>query len=126
MADSKPTLQQHQPPSRYTPTDLDPAGHLPSTDATSLPHQLVILGIPQEGLRTRVETQINISFALLQPRTWSASHINPADLVTAEGDLSQVAHQHFQLAKTWSYLKLPAFAAIKRNHKKHVKDGQFE
>lgn len=89
----------------------------------SAKQHLVVLGIPQEGTRTRVETQINVTFALLQTKP-NAEGVHPKDLLTAEGDLSEAARQRCRLVTSWNYLKLPAFAAIKRKHKKYIKTGQ--
>jgi hypothetical protein len=84
------------------------------------PPRLLILGIPDEGTRTRVETQIRITLMLVQPLT----HDN-VRLTTPSGQLLPSIRDHAVKLAQWKYLKLPGYTAIKRKHKKYQKSGGF-
>jgi hypothetical protein len=81
---------------------------------------LLILGIPDEGTRTRVETQIRITLMLLRPLT----HDN-VRLTTPAGQLLPSVRDHAVKLAQWKHLKLPSYTAIKRKQKKYQKTGSW-
>ncbi|KAL7005470.1 SPT3 Dosage dependent suppressor of Ty-induced promoter mutations-like protein [Cystobasidiomycetes sp. EMM_F5] len=91
--------------------------------------QLVVLGLPDEGARSRVETQVKIGLTLLRSRFIPSAH--PAASAPAahapramsfrdpRGALTAEADAHFEKVGSWRYLCLPTVSSVKRNAKKH-------
>ncbi|GAA5872710.1 hypothetical protein JCM8547_006321 [Rhodosporidiobolus lusitaniae] len=86
--------------------------------------QLLVLGVPTVGAKSRVETQIKISLALVRPLTSptsSSSSSSPSSSSSAEasayvqedGGLDPRAGKEFERVGSWRYLRLPRFLALK-------------
>ena len=97
--------------------------------------QLVVLGLPDEGSRSRVETQVKVGLTLLRPRSKSsnANHmtepgIGHEDSVPyamaykdSKGALTLEADRYFEKVGSWKYLSLPTVSSVKRKAKKHYR-----
>jgi len=100
---------------------------LRAPDGSSL-CQLLVLGLPDEGARSRVETQVKIGLILLRPKA-QAQLANQAPVPTAmnykdpKGALTAEANQYFDKVGNWRYIALPAVSSVKRRARKHYKEG---
>lgn len=101
------------------------------------PCQLVVLGLPEEGARSRVETQVKIGLALLRARQGtgytSTREESPDSLPPGmpraaaykdeKGAMMPEAAEVFEKVGAWKYICLPAVSSVKRKAKKHYKSG---
>ncbi|CAH7684813.1 hypothetical protein BY996DRAFT_4574632 [Phakopsora pachyrhizi] len=77
--------------------------------------KLFLIGLPAEGAKTRVETQIKLTIALV---------VGQGGSVDREGNLvTDVARSNLARIGNWSYIKLPVYSAIKWKSKKLIKTG---
>lgn len=83
--------------------------------------QLVILGLPDEGARSRVETQVKVGISLVRPKTRLPNVPSILNYRNAKGGLTPEADQYFERVGTWRYLSLPTVSAVKRKAKKHYR-----
>ena len=82
--------------------------------------ELVVLGVPTVGAKSRVETQIKISLALVRPRAGGggggggggAARVSD-DMVMVDGGLDARAADDLERLGTWSHLRLPKNLALK-------------
>jgi hypothetical protein len=94
--------------------------------------ELLVLGIPIAGAKSRVETQIKISLVLV--RTKIGVVVDPvprrgADLpgqrfITLDGGLEQAAGNDYERVGAWTHLRLPGILALKKKGKKQAKPGE--
>ncbi|GAA5907572.1 hypothetical protein JCM8208_000004 [Rhodotorula glutinis] len=79
--------------------------------------ELVVLGVPTLGAKSRVETQIKISLALVRPREGGSGGAGGArisdDMVMVDGGLDARAADDLERLGTWSHLRLPRNLALK-------------
>lgn len=112
------TLTKSMPSAAEVPTEVESAvprlSRLDLSRAYPDDLRLLLVGLQAEGAKTRVETQIKLTLVLL---TGQGASIDPnGNLSTANGNnLSRIGN--------WSYIKLPAYSAIKRKSKKLIKTG---
>lgn len=104
----------------------EPAHSSAATAALADGCQLLILGLPDEGARSRVETQVKIGLALLHPRyVPAASSVMPRpraiNFKDDKGAITPEADQYFERVGSWKYLSLPAVSSVKRHAKKHAR-----
>jgi hypothetical protein len=88
--------------------------------------QLLVLGLPDEGARSRVETQVKIGLILLRPKARSANQAaSPAAMnyKDSKGALTPEANSHFDKVGNWRYIALPAVSSVKRRARKHFKEN---
>ena len=86
--------------------------------------QLLVLGIPTVGAKSRVETQIKISVVLVRP---TADHgIDASDLITLDGGLEAQAGKDFERVGSWTHIKIPQTLAMRKKKvpKKLLRSGQ--
>lgn len=103
--------------------DIVRDNELVAPDGTSL-CQLLVLGLPDEGARSRVETQVKIGLLLLRPKLKASSRdtsLNAMNFKDPKGALLPGANEHFDKVGNWKYLALPAVSSVKRRAKKHFK-----
>jgi len=78
--------------------------------------ELVVLGVPTVGAKSRVETQIKISLALVRPRAGGvgggAARVSD-DMVMVDGGLDARAADDLERLGSWSHLRLPKNLALK-------------
>lgn len=94
--------------------------------------ELLVLGIPIAGAKSRVETQIKISLVLVRtrkgvvadPAISSASDLPGQRFITLDGGLEQSAGNHYERVGAWTHLRLPSILALKKKGKKQAKPGQ--
>lgn len=82
--------------------------------------QLLVLGLPDEGARSRVETQVKVGLILLRPKP-KATGQTALNYKDAKGALLQSANDNFDKVGLWKYLALPAVSSVKRRARKHFK-----
>ena len=104
----------------------EPAHSPAATAALADGCQLLILGLPDEGARSRVETQVKIGLALLHPRyVPAAASVMPRpraiNFKDEKGAITSEADEHFERVGCWKYLSLPAVSSVKRHAKKHAR-----
>lgn len=85
--------------------------------------ELLVLGVPTVGAKSRVETQIKISLALVRPRADArgASDIvvdGKAGYLLPDGGLDDRVAGDLERLETWSHLRLPMNLALKSKEKK--------
>lgn len=85
--------------------------------------ELLVLGIPTIGAKSRVETQIKISLALVRPqhaikREDGIDVDGKAGYVLLDGGLDTSAAKDLERIETWSHLRLPKHLALKSKEKK--------
>ncbi|GAA5825371.1 hypothetical protein JCM11251_006955 [Rhodosporidiobolus azoricus] len=103
-----------------------PSSSSSSTPSSGVPpFQLLVMGVPTVGAKSRVETQIKISLSLVRPRPQaqpsSSSPSPPPPLSTAQaesyltpdGGLSPLAATDLERLGSWTHLRLPRFLALK-------------
>lgn len=84
--------------------------------------RMLVLGVPLNGAKSRVETQIKISLALV--RSLNGEEFEDEDVMTPDGGLDTTAGQGMERIGTWSHVKLPQFLALKKKKaKKAPKPG---
>ena len=110
------TLYHSAAPSPVASTSHDSRS---SSQDTGNP-QLLLFGIPPEGTRTRVETQIKVTLMLLRP---AADGNQTLPLVDEDGVAVAGSLRRAERVGDYKWLRLPAFAAIKRKNKKHYRTG---
>lgn len=91
--------------------------------------QLLVLGVPVVGAKSRVETQIKISLVLVGQKAGKVKaedeEQSVEDLMTSDGGLQEGAGDQLNRIGTWSHVRLPKFLALKKKNKKQVKPGAF-
>lgn len=98
--------------------------------------QLVVLGLPDEGARSRVETQVKISLVLVRPKKTAPGKSAPAPTAAAQGKTPHAMNfkdakgaftpevdEHFEKVGNWKYISLPTVSSVKRKAKKHYRTG---
>lgn len=89
--------------------------------------QMLVLGVPACGAKSRVETQIKISLVLVQPkqapggRQVKTENADVSSLVTFDGGLASQAGEQLERIGSWSHVRLPHYLALKRKTKKQTK-----
>lgn len=83
--------------------------------------QLLILGLPDEGARSRVETQVKVGLILLRPKAKAQATQTALNYKDSKGALLPGANDHFDKVGNWKYLALPAVSSVKRRARKHFK-----
>jgi hypothetical protein len=81
--------------------------------------ELLALGLPSSGARTRVETQLKVSLVLVQV----GAGVDKSSLVTSSGDLADDVGQRAARVGVWPWLKLPKWSALKRHARRHYRQG---
>lgn len=103
---------------RRLPSCLSSSSSSPPFELDNQKISLLILGLPDQGAKTRVETQIKLTLVLV---------VGQPPPRAPDGNLLLDAQnaQDQQLARisNWSHVKLPAYSAIKRKSKKLLKTG---
>lgn len=92
--------------------------------------QLLVLGVPTVGAKSRVETQIKISLVLVGMKAGGEGKAKKEKLdaerfMTHDGGLEGRAGDEYERIGSWSHVKLPKFLALKKKTKKQVKPGTF-
>ncbi|BGP18195.1 hypothetical protein JCM10213_009039 [Rhodosporidiobolus nylandii] len=85
------------------------------------PAELLVLGVPTVGAKSRVETQIKISLALVRPQSsvpsssasTSADAVGVEQYVLEDGGLHPRAGGELERVGSWSYVRLPKILALK-------------
>lgn len=100
-----------------------PASHiLPSpTNISAPPPELLVLGVPAVGAKSRVETQIKISLALVRPRggikredmDYSSGESLADEMVLPDGGLAAKAGDELERIGSWNHIRLPRYLALK-------------
>ncbi|KAM0790167.1 hypothetical protein ACM66B_005486 [Microbotryomycetes sp. NB124-2] len=93
--------------------------------------ELMVLGVPRFGAKSRVETQIKITLALVKPRSSpkKGAHEQQQHLVdggyeqflTFDGSLDPQVNDYYERVGSWSHLRLPGIQALKKRVKKQSK-----
>ncbi|KAK4046694.1 SPT3 Dosage dependent suppressor of Ty-induced promoter mutations-like protein [Microbotryomycetes sp. JL201] len=91
--------------------------------------ELMVLGVPRYGAKSRVETQIKITLALVKPRTpkkgspQNHDHVDGGyeQFLTFDGSLDPQVNDHYERVGSWSHLRLPGIQALKKRVKKQLK-----
>ncbi|GAA6054535.1 hypothetical protein JCM3770_005834 [Rhodotorula araucariae] len=96
---------------------LIPAHAAPPSSAVA-GAELLVLGVPRTGAKSRVETQIKISLALVRPRGGvkleNAAGARISDeMVMVDGGLDARAADDLERLGTWTHLRLPKHLALK-------------
>ncbi|ORY73860.1 hypothetical protein BCR35DRAFT_306973 [Leucosporidium creatinivorum] len=96
--------------------------------AGSQPMELLVLGVPTIGAKSRVETQIKITLALVSTRPGVVSTKDQAvgdgqgvpggRFITPDGGLEYRADAEYERVGGWTHLRLPRLLAIKKKGKK--------
>ncbi|KAK4048163.1 SPT3 Dosage dependent suppressor of Ty-induced promoter mutations-like protein [Microbotryomycetes sp. JL221] len=87
--------------------------------------ELMVLGVPRFGAKSRVETQIKITLALVRPRQQAIGKGECERFVAFDGSLDEQANDMYERVASWSHLKLPAAQALKKKSKKQAKPGEL-
>lgn len=93
----------------------------PSTASSSVlvsPIQLLVLGVPTTGAKSRVETQIKISLVLVRPKGGVKLEGGLGSWLTEDGGIADKAGDGLERIGTWTHIKLPQWAALKKGKKK--------
>lgn len=94
--------------------------------------QLLVLGVPTVGAKSRVETQIKITLALVRPQQGIkredgvvnvVSGKGKAAWISPDGGLDERAAQELERVETWTHLRLPKHLALKSKEKKSGTTG---
>lgn len=88
--------------------------------------ELLVLGVPTVGAKSRVETQIKITLALVRPQRGIKREddgvgvvgIGKAAWILPDGGLDERAAQELERVETWTHLRLPKHLALKSKEKK--------
>lgn len=98
--------------------------------------QLLVLGVPSVGAKSRVETQIKISLVLVGPKRGASRRVKiegeaeegsqcQEGLTTSDGGLSEDAGRGLERIGSWSHIRLPKYLALKKINKKLIKPGMY-
>lgn len=88
--------------------------------ASVSPLQLIVLGVPTTGAKSRVETQIKIQLVLVRPK----HHGQGEEEIACDGGLEEGVGSRVERIGTWSHVKLPKFLALRQQKsKKSTKNG---
>ena len=95
----------------------------PSTLSAQSGLQMLVLGIPTVGAKSRVETQIKISVVLVRPT--SEHGIDGNDLISLDGGIEAQAGEAFERIGSWTHIKIPQILAMRKKKlpKKLMKSG---
>lgn len=113
-------------PSAAAPPDDEVLAAASGQSRGSVP-ELLVLGVPTVGAKSRVETQIKITLALVRPLPGVKREdgIDVGDgkgpragWVSADGGLDERAAQELERVETWTHLRLPKHLALKSKEKK--------
>jgi hypothetical protein len=102
-------------------SSVSPAPSSLIQSASNSPLQLLILGVPTSGAKSRVETQIKISLVLLRPKHGNA---RGEEQIASDGGLLNGVGSRVERIKTWSHIKLPRILALRQKNKKQTKPGR--
>lgn len=84
--------------------------------------QLLVLGVPTTGAKSRVETQIKISLVLVKPKVGGnkikRDQEGAEGWMTSDGGLSPDAGGSLERIGSWSHLRLPHYLALKKKGKR--------
>lgn len=94
---------------------------VPSLPLDSDSLQMLVLGVPTIGAKSRVETQIKISVVLV--RAVDGGEIVPEEIITGDGGIERVDGAKLERVGTWSHVKLPSFMALKKKKAKKPLKG---
>ncbi|EGG03274.1 uncharacterized protein MELLADRAFT_65706 [Melampsora larici-populina 98AG31] len=103
---------------RRLPSCLAPNSSSPPFDLEDQNISLLILGLPDQGAKTRVETQIKLTLVLVVGQPPPRAPDGNLSL-----DVQNTQNQQLARISNWSHVKLPAYSAIKRKSKKLLKTG---
>lgn len=78
---------------------------------------LLLLGVPDQGAKTRVETQIKLTLVLILGH--QAQRASDGSLLLLDPN----ANKSISRVSNWSHVKLPFYSSIKRRSKKLLKTG---
>lgn len=79
--------------------------------------QLLVLGVPLIGAKSRVETQIKISLVLVAPKTGKKATARE-ECMTSDGGLREDSGENMQRVGSWTHVRLPKYLALKKKIKK--------
>lgn len=106
--------------------------HLANNAAGQL--ELLVLGVPIAGAKSRVETQIKISLVLVRNRSKKPQPTNSASeaegelagqkFMTLDGALEPSAGKEYERIGAWTHIRLPSVLALKKKAKKQTKPGE--
>ncbi|GAA6019245.1 hypothetical protein JCM10207_005052 [Rhodosporidiobolus poonsookiae] len=103
-----------------SPSDLALSPSPSSSSSPTPPLQLLILGVPLTGAKSRVETQIKVSLALVRPQAGAArAPLGPGEegYLVEDGGLSARAAGELERIGSWSHVRLPKYLALKAKSK---------
>jgi hypothetical protein len=90
----------------------------PIESMNNLRPKLLVLGVANNGAKTRVETQVKITLVLTLPKPGAIASaeecINEFGLPNSEID------SNLDRVGTWSHIRLPPYSALKKRNKKFV------
>ncbi|KAG0150874.1 hypothetical protein CROQUDRAFT_668225 [Cronartium quercuum f. sp. fusiforme G11] len=94
--------------------------NLPTLEDIGQPTKLslILLGIPDQGAKTRVETQLKLTLLLLKGEGAKKSLDGSLTL-----DHDSLNNHSLARISNWSHVKIPFYSAIKRKSKKLLKTG---
>jgi hypothetical protein len=86
---------------------------------------LLVLGVPAVGAKSRVETQIKISLVLVGAKKGKgrAEGKESDGMVMDDGGLTYGAGDALSRIGSWSHVRLPNYLALKKKNKKQTKPG---
>ncbi|GAA5901531.1 hypothetical protein JCM5296_006805 [Sporobolomyces johnsonii] len=111
-----PSLSAPPPTSLTVPSSSSSTSYSPRA-------KLLVLGVPTVGAKSRVETQIKISLALVRPRPNAVKREDDEgewaeDILTDDGSLVPArAANELERVGSWSHVRLPKFLALKSKAK---------
>ncbi|GAA5977606.1 hypothetical protein JCM10908_005036 [Rhodotorula pacifica] len=119
--------------SKLIPSAATPSGDeivaAASGQGQGAPPELLVLGVPTVGAKSRVETQIKITLALVRPQQQqqgikreegvdSMMEGGKAGWILPDGGLDERAARDLERVETWTHLRLPRHLALKSKEKK--------
>ena len=81
------------------------------------PAQLLVLGLPHRGARSRVETQFQIELQLVRPKA-GVGFQPSSSYISADGSLAPDTTSKVDPVADFAHMRLPTFAALKRLSKR--------
>ena len=94
------------------------SGALPfAASRPEAPAQLLVLGLPHRGARSRVETQFQIELQLVRPKP-GVGFQPSSSYISADGSLAPDTTSKVDPVADFAHMRLPTFAALKRLSKK--------
>lgn len=99
---------------------------LPPRAGSSQPMELLVLGVPTVGAKSRVETQIKITLVLVAAKAGAkaAKTLTGERFILPDGGLAPEASGQYARVGGWTHLQLPRLLAIKKKGKKVPMEGK--